>query len=169
MNTTNDTNYPTHVGIELLKNSVLGEELSEQQCAVLAPLIQIQGLKSGEFLLHEGHKDHSIHVIIKGQLEVMKQTGAGEWAALHVLHEGEMAGELGFIDGLEHSAALRALNDCEVLSLEREKFESLIQTDPELVYKIMRTILRTVHGILRRMNAQYVEMTNYIFKQHGRY
>ncbi|NJN48029.1 MAG: cyclic nucleotide-binding domain-containing protein, partial [Candidatus Competibacteraceae bacterium] len=83
--------------------------------------------------------------------------------------EGDMAGELGFIDGLEHSAALRALGDCEVLSLEREKFESLLHTDPELVYKVMRTIVRAVHSIVRRMNAQYVEMTNYIFKQHGRY
>ena len=28
---------------------------------------------------------------------------------------------------------------------------------------------RDWHGILRRMNLQYVEMTNYITKQHGRY
>ncbi|MEE4377253.1 MAG: cyclic nucleotide-binding domain-containing protein [Candidatus Competibacteraceae bacterium] len=169
MNTTRGDDYPTQIGAELLKNSVLGEELSEPQCAVLAPLIQIQGLERGEFLLHEGHKDHSIHIIVKGQLEVVKQTGAGEWAILHVLREGDIAGELGFIDGLEHSAALRALGECEVLSLEREKFESVLHTDPELVYKVMRTIVRTVHSILRRMNAQYVEMTNYIFKQHGRY
>ncbi|NJN47666.1 MAG: hypothetical protein HC808_15635, partial [Candidatus Competibacteraceae bacterium] len=85
MNTTNDNDYPTQVGIELLKHSVLGEELSEQQCAVLAPLIRIQGLERGDFLLHEGNKDHAIHVIVKGQLEVVKQTGAGEWALLHVL------------------------------------------------------------------------------------
>jgi hypothetical protein len=26
-----------------------------------------------------------------------------------------------------------------------------------------------VHGTLRRMNIQYVEMSNYINKQHGRY
>ena len=88
---------------------------------------------------------------------------------MHILHEGEMAGELGFIDGLEHSAALRAIGDCEVFSLKREKFELLMNDDPDLVYKVMRAIVRTVHSILRRMNIQYVEMTNYIYKQHGRY
>jgi hypothetical protein len=29
--------------------------------------------------------------------------------------------------------------------------------------------MRTVHRILRSMNLQYVELTNYIAKQHGRY
>ena len=38
-----------------------------------------------------------------------------------------------------------------------------------LVYRVMRAIMREVHGILRRMNVQYVELTNYITKQHGRY
>jgi hypothetical protein len=34
---------------------------------------------------------------------------------------------------------------------------------------MMQTIVQAVHQILRRMNAQYVEMSNYITKQHGRY
>jgi CRP/FNR family cyclic AMP-dependent transcriptional regulator len=34
---------------------------------------------------------------------------------------------------------------------------------------VMRAIMRTVHRILRSMNLQYVELTNYIAKQHGRY
>lgn len=169
MNEVNENDYPTRVGVDLVQNSILGEGLSKEQCELLAPLIGVRGLSGGEFLLNEGHKDNALHVIIKGKLEVVKQTGAGEWATLQVLGEGEMAGELGFIDGLEHSAGLRALNDCEVLSLERDKFESLIHQDPDLVYHVMRTIIRTVHGILRKMNVQYVEMTNYIFKQHGRY
>ena len=80
-----------------------------------------------------------------------------------------MAGELGFIDGIEHSASIRALTNSEVFSLARGDLEALLHEDPELVYKVMRGIIRTVHGILRRMNLQYVEMSNYITKQHGRY
>jgi CRP/FNR family cyclic AMP-dependent transcriptional regulator len=34
---------------------------------------------------------------------------------------------------------------------------------------VMRTIVRTVHTTLKRMNMQYIEMTNYISKSHGRY
>ena len=40
---------------------------------------------------------------------------------------------------------------------------------PLLVYRVMRAIVREVHSILRRMNIQFVELTNYVTKQHGRY
>jgi hypothetical protein len=33
----------------------------------------------------------------------------------------------------------------------------------------MRAIAREVHEITKRMNMQYVEMSNYIHHQHGRY
>ena len=53
--------------------------------------------------------------------------------------------------------------------ISRQDMEALLPEDPELVYKVMRAIVRTVHTILRRMNVQYVEMTNYIAHDHGRY
>jgi hypothetical protein len=33
----------------------------------------------------------------------------------------------------------------------------------------MRSIFRVVHGILHRMGAQQSELTNYIYKLHGKY
>ena len=160
---------PLIIGSETIKRSPLGEELSDDQCATLAAAVSARQLKEGEFLIEEGHQDDSLHVIVKGRLEVVKGTGGGDWVSLHFLRAGDMAGELGFIDGQEHSAALRAVSDCEVFSLKRSAFEALLNKDPDLVYKVMRAIVRTVHVILRRMNAQYVELTNYISKQHGRY
>jgi CRP-like cAMP-binding protein len=76
---------------------------------------------------------------------------------------------MGFIDGVEHSASLRALGNCELIRLERGSFEELLKTDTELTYKVMRAIVREVHRILRGMNTQYMEMSNYISRQHGRY
>jgi hypothetical protein len=37
------------------------------------------------------------------------------------------------------------------------------------VYRVMRSIFRVVHGILHRMGAQQSELTNYIYKLHGKY
>ena len=82
---------------------------------------------------------------------------------------GEMAGELGFLEGRPHSASLRAVGNCIAICLTREDFETFIEEDPELMYKVMRAIIRTVHGILCDMNKSHVEMNNYIYKQHGRY
>lgn len=157
------------VDAKVIQRSPLGRELSPAQCEKLAAVVTARGLERDMFLLEEGQKDDSIHIITSGELEVVKQTGGGDWVALQLLRSGDMAGELGFIDGLEHSAAIRALNNAEVFSLARPDLEKLLDEDPHLVYQVMRAIMRTVHGILRRMNLQLVEMTNYVTKHHGRY
>ena len=63
-----------------------------------------------------------------------------------------------------------ALGDTQVLGLEREKLESLLDdADPVIVYRVMRAIIRVVHQIQRRLSMQQAELSNYIYKQHGRY
>ena len=157
------------VSKEAIKASPLGEELSDAQCALLAGVATACGIKDGAFLIDEGGKDDALYVISSGRLEAVTRGSDEGYITLQLLIEGDMVGELGFIDAVEHSAGLRALGNCELIRLDRASFERLNEQDPELVYKVMRAIMRTVHRILRRMNTQYVELSNYISKQHGRY
>ncbi|MCP4299078.1 MAG: cyclic nucleotide-binding domain-containing protein [Gammaproteobacteria bacterium] len=149
--------------------SSLGGELSEEEAAVLGGLMSPRELIDGEFLINEGTTDDSLHVLLEGKLEVVKHTGGGDAAGLAVLREGDLAGELSFIDGHEHTVGLRALCATHVLSLKREDFEKVVDEHPQLVYKVMRAIARSTHRIVHRMNAEFIELNNYIFKQHGRY
>lgn len=152
----------------LVRGSSICSDLSDAECAVLAKVITRRKLKDGEMLIEEDEADNCLYVITSGALEVCRHSG-GDWVSLHVLKAGDLAGELGFIDGQPHSASLRAIGPSEVFILERSQFESLLESHPKVIYGVMRTILRTVHAILRRMNLQYIELTNYITKQHGRY
>jgi len=65
-------------------------------------------------------------------------------------------------------ASLVAMDSTRVLGLEREKLESMLAADPLLVYRVMRAIVRAVHQIQRQLYMQQNELTNYIYKQHGR-
>jgi CRP-like cAMP-binding protein len=158
----------THTHCQLL-GSVLNRELNDDECLVVGNLGSIRELQDEETLIEEGKVDNQLHVLIDGHLAVMRRVAEGEWVTLHVLKPGELAGELGFIDSQPHSATLRAMGPTRVFNLDREKFESLINTHPGLVYRIMRAIIRGVHVTLRRMNSQQIELTNYITKEHGRY
>jgi CRP/FNR family cyclic AMP-dependent transcriptional regulator len=157
------------VSTDAIKASPLGDELSDAQCDLLASVMTACGIRDRDFLIEEGQKDDCLHILTKGNMEVVTQTGAGDMVGLQVLRAGDILGELGFLDGVEHSAGLRAMGNCEFLRLDRDSFESLLEKDPDLVYKVMRSIVRTVHRILRNMNVQQVELTNYIAKQNGRY
>lgn len=153
---------------QVLKSS-LGTELSQTEADMLGGLMTSRDLADGEFLINEGTADDSLHVLLKGKLEVVKRSGAGEVASIAILREGDLAGELSFIDGEPHTVGLRALCDSQVCSLTRQDFEGLIDQNPQLIYKVMRTVVRSAHRIVHRMNFEFVELNNYIFKQHGRY
>jgi len=157
------------VSADAIKASPLGDELSDAQCELLASAMTACGIKDRAFLIEEGQKDDSLHVLTGGNMEVVTRTAGGEYVGLQILRAGDILGELGFLDGVEHSASLRAMGNCELLRLDRTSFEGLLDKDPDLVYKVMRSIVRTVHRILRNMNFQQVELTNYIAKQNGRY
>ena len=154
---------------KLIGHSSLGKELSDTEVEVLAELMRERILADGEFLFEDGMSDDSLHVILTGKVEVVKRTGDDNFASLAVLRDGELAGELSFIDGAAHTVGLRALCETRVLSLAREAFEGIIDSNPRLVYKVMRAVARSAHRIVHRMNTEFVELSNYIFKQHGRY
>jgi CRP-like cAMP-binding protein len=53
--------------------------------------------------------------------------------------------------------------------LHRDNLEGMLDEHPQLVYKVMRMIVRSVHQTLLRMDQQFVQMNNYIMREHGRY
>ena len=147
-----------------------GRSSTQKEAGKLAMLMSHSELVDGEYLIQEGASDDSLHVLLSGKLEVVKSTGADETASLAILRPGALAGELSFVDGAQHTVGLRALCDCRVLlRLKRKDFEAIIEDEPQLVYKVMRAVVRSAHRIVHQMNYEFVELSNYIFKQHGRY
>lgn len=154
---------------DALRHSRLSAELTEAQCRVVSELVTLRDLKEGEVLVSEGRADNHLYLIVEGALRVVKNVGRPEETALFTIGAGDFVDELSFMDGTEHYASLVALGDTRVLGLEREALESLMTSHPDIVYKVMRAIIRAVHQIQRRLSMQSVELTNYIYKQHGRY
>jgi len=155
--------------INKIRNSCLSHGLSDDECTVLANITSQRHLADDEVLITEGDVDDSLYVILRGKVGVTKVSGGGEETTLHVLGQDEFAGQMGFVDGKEHTATLKALGSAEVLVLSRSDLESKLQSNSHLVYQVMRAVIRSGHDILRAMNNQYVELTNYISKTHGRY
>ena len=154
---------------EAVRNSRLAEELSPEQTAVLAGLLRLELFAAQQVLAREGTVDNRLYAIVEGSLGVVKHMGTPDESLLATLNVGDFAHELGFLDGAERYASLVAATPCRVLVLEREKLESLIETHPRILYAVMCAIVRTVHRIQTRLSIQAAELTNYVFKQHGRY
>jgi CRP/FNR family cyclic AMP-dependent transcriptional regulator len=147
----------------------LTEDLTDTEREVLLAIAERRELGDGELLLEEGHRDSCMYLITAGELSVRKASGQGDEQVISLLKPGDFTGAMGCLDGLAHCATLRATRKAEVYGIERQRFESLVETHPWLVYKVMRSIVRTLHNIVGHMNTNHVEMINYINKLHGRY
>jgi CRP/FNR family cyclic AMP-dependent transcriptional regulator len=154
---------------DAVRASRLAEGLSPEQTAVLAQLLRLQTLPAREVLAREGSADNLLYVVVTGALGAVKNLGAADEATIVTLKAGDFAHELGFLDGAARYASLVTLVPTQVLVLEREKLESLVVTDPRILYRVMCSIVRAVHTVQTRLSVQASELTNYIFKQHGRY
>lgn len=149
--------------------SRLAQDLTPEQRAVFAGVVSLATFRAKDVLAREGASDNHLYEVVEGTLGVVKQLGTPAETLLATLHPGEFAHELGFLDGAERYASLMASSDARVLVLEREKLESLIDTHPRIVYRVMAAIVRTVHRVQTRLAMQSEELRNYIYKQHGRY
>ena len=160
---TTDERYAT------LRGTRLATELTDEQCRRLADLIVLTDVAEGDVLVREGTSDSHLYVVTKGVMGVVKNHGTDDSVTLNTLTAGDFSGELGFLDGMERYASLVALSDGRVVGITRERLESLLPVDPQLVYRVMRAIVRVTHLIQRRLAMQQTELSNYIYKQHGKY
>ena len=149
--------------------TLLNEDITDDECGVLTGAFKLQKLAAGEILLREGEVDAVLYIVIDGDLLATREAGGGEYVVLSHLKPGDIAGAMGFIDGNSHSATLRANKGSHVLTLHRDALEGMVDAHPQLVFKVMKMIIRSVHRTLLSMNRQFVEMNNYIMKEHGRY
>ena len=154
---------------EALRASHLATELTEPQCRKLAPLLAMRELADGEVLVREGTSDSHLYALTAGSLAVARGAGTAEEVTLFMLKAGELVGELSFLDDNVHYASVVSRGASRVFGLERSQLESLLDSEPHIVYRVMRAITRRVHQAQHRLAAQSAELTNYIYKQHGRY
>jgi CRP-like cAMP-binding protein len=155
--------------LEALGRSLLAVELDTGQKARLAAAMSQRSLREGEVLVPEGVADDCLYLVATGVLGVVKGHGAADAITLSTVLPGGVAGELSFLDSSKRYAALVALSETRVLGLTRGALEAFIDAEPQLLYRVMRGIVRIVHDVQRRLSVQNAELTNYLYKTHGRY
>ncbi|WP_127471010.1 Crp/Fnr family transcriptional regulator [Thiomicrorhabdus aquaedulcis] len=150
----------------LISQSILGQDLTAQDCELLSLAVTHRSLEKGEILFDEGSTDETLYILISGKLEVLKMVGSDHSISIDILKEGSMTGELSFIDGHPHTMRLIAKKDSNVLMLHKTAFENLVEKHPLVTYHVMRSILRYSHMLQRKMNVKYLEMHRMVQNQY---
>ena len=155
--------------VEALRGSPIAAGLTAAQSEALAARVSLLSWRRGDVLAQEGAVDDRMLVVVDGALAVVKHRGTVDESLLATLRAGDLAHELGFLDGTPRHASLVATESTRALVLTRAALESLIDVQPRVLYVVMCAIVRAAHRVQSRLSVQAVELTNYVVKQHGRY
>jgi CRP-like cAMP-binding protein len=155
--------------VEALRHSRLGTELTSEQMQILAGILAFRDLEPGDVLVPQGTSDNHLYVIVRGALAVVRNAETPERVTLLTLTAGDLVGELSFIDETPHYASLVATSPTSCPRSRTRTARGAARQGTAGRLRVMRAIVRTVHEIQRRISMHATELTNYIYKQHGKY
>lgn len=95
----------------------------------------LQALAAGQVLFKEGEQGELMYVLISGTAEITVRGRLVETA-----EAGAILGEMAMIDDDIRSATVSAKTDCKLLSIDRKRFNFLIQQTPNFSLYVMRVI-----------------------------
>lgn len=106
--------------------------------------VDIITLQEGEHLFLDGDTAESIYIIKKGQLEVYKNHD-GEDFVLGKIKDGEVVGEMAFLEGNRRSASVRALEECEILNIHLANLREYLGSQPFWLEMILHALVERLY------------------------
>jgi len=120
----------------------------------------------GQTVFHMGDEGKSLYIIKKGRIKVTIPSAEGDELILTILSEGQMFGELSFIDGKQRSATVQAMEETEVLCLNREDFLSLLRIRFDLVLKVLELFAQRLRDTdVFLAEAHFLDITSRLAKK----
>lgn len=106
-------------------------------------------LGPGDLLFEEGQEGADMFIIERGDVELVRRVD-GEERPLAVLGEGEFFGEMSMLEGLPRVASARARSDCRLLKIDRDAFEALIASRPDVAVQMLRRLSERLREFYER-------------------
>ncbi len=127
-------------------------------------------LRRGEYLFHEGDPSAGFYIVQKGAVNVHRVNASGKEQVIHVFRPGESFAEASLATGQGYPADARAIEDSQVILVQREGFLGLLRRHPELALRMLASMsvhLRVIIGQLEDLTLKDVEtrLANWLAKR----
>ena len=147
----------------LLREEQFFDDFSDRELEIIAKIASEKDFELGETIFKESENGSSLYVLRSGEVKAYVSAPDGENFTLAIMKDGDIFGQMSFIDGQPRSETIMAISDVKTLVMEKTDFATIIDENPRLVHKILKKIVLNVHSIVRGMNSSYREMINYMW------
>ena len=113
--------------------------------AVVAQLIQLATLRhygNGDLIHAKGDAADGLYGIRRGQVRISNVGSDGQEILVAVFEPGGWWGEISMFDGLPRTHDAHAIGDCEIVLLPQQRFQALLQQQPDLYPHFVKMLCR---------------------------
>jgi CRP/FNR family transcriptional regulator, cyclic AMP receptor protein len=135
---------------ELLRTVPIFAALSDPDIDSLAQLVSSQHYPKDTPIFFEHEEGNSFFMILSGRIKVTILGDDGREVILSMLAPGDFFGEMALLDDEPRSATAIAVEDCDLLSLERSDFEGVLTGRTS----ISAALIKILSARLRKANHQ---------------
>jgi NTE family protein len=116
--------------------------LSKKELAIINARSQVIEYRKGQIIYTEGSAPSAFYCIISGRVQIYTKDQSGNQLILEYLHRGKYFGIISLLTNEPHSVTSEAINDCSVLVIQKNDFDFLLQSIPQLAIDLSRTLSR---------------------------
>ncbi len=121
--------------------------LNELQLQQLANRAAVSTYTSGEHLVRQGDPGDSLFLIKSGSVSVYVRSEDGRSVYANKLNAGDFFGEMSLLTGEARSASIRADEETEVITIDKEAFSNVLTQDPTILDRFLAALERRQKGI----------------------
>ncbi len=104
-------------------------------------------ITTGTVLIHEGQPIDALYIVLEGTLSV--SVSAVDNCEISRIGQGEVLGEMSFIDGRLPSATVTAVSQALILSIPKQKLSKKLEQDMLFALRFYRAVTKFLSSRLR--------------------
>lgn len=110
---------------------------------------KLRTYKKDSFVCIEGNPGNTAFLVLKGAVNVLLGTFTEKNRNMATITEGAFFGEMSMLENAPRSATVvTAQDDVMLLEIDKNDFLSLIKTEPEIGYKILKTLHKRIEDTM---------------------
>ena len=141
--------------IDLLQSVSLFFDLSEKELGYIEEKMVTRRYENGNYIFLEDSEGEQCFFVAKGSVKVTRLSKDGREVILTMLNAGDFFGEMSLLDGESRSANVIALEETEVLTLNREDFLVVLHDYPTIAIQLVKEM----EGRLRKSDRQIASLS----------
>ena len=124
--------------IELLQSVSLFWDLTEKELGYISEKMVLRHYEAGQMILLEASEGEQCFFVTEGSVKITRLSKDGREVILAILNDGDFFGEMSLLDGESRSANVIALDDTNVLTLNRNDFLLVIKEYPQIAIQLLK-------------------------------